>query len=146
MVQERANDRVYILKFNDRDSDGTLEWIGTLYEERAEDGELLEMFIEPFEGQELIGDNLLYFGKRGATTYVYADFEAYPDTIELDDPDGLDAGELEKVLKEAEATIRLVRESKPIQVQSQFRNDDGELNPLDIRNETRRERNHHRKT
>jgi hypothetical protein len=83
------NDEAYILIKADDDSEGELFCFGFLLEKRTSDGELLEMFLEPLQGEveELIGDNLLYFCKKKDFSYVWADFEAYPDCeqIELDE-------------------------------------------------------------
>src|ERR1700719_4413818 len=100
-------DRASILKLTDGKEDD-LYWFGTLIEKRTDDGELLEMFMEPFEGEldQLIGDNLLYFWKKDDYSYVWAGFEDYPDCEEiLLDEDFCvpcsSRGELQRVMEDA---------------------------------------------
>ncbi|MCP1768655.1 hypothetical protein [Bradyrhizobium japonicum] len=114
------NDEVYILRCKEGKPEDEAVCIGLLQEKRSDAGELIEMFIEPFEGvlDHLVGDNLLYFEKIDARLYRYSRFEQYPDFEEIvaepvETSDG--QKELRAVLKEAEETISLVRQGRPIQ-------------------------------
>lgn len=116
------NAEVYILRYKAGEPEDETICIGLLQEKRSDAGELIEMFIEPFEGvlDDLVGDNLLYFEKIDARLYRYSRFEQYPDCEEIiaepeETPDGPWQKELKAVLKEAEETSRLVRQGKPIQ-------------------------------
>lgn len=115
-------DEVYILRYKAGDPEDETICIGLLQEERSDAGELIEMFIETFEGvlDDLVGDNLLYFERIDAKLYRYSRFEQYPDCEEIvaepEEPDDAPwQKELKAVLKEAEETIGLVRQGKPIQ-------------------------------
>jgi hypothetical protein len=51
--------------------------IGRLHEVQSDAGDLIEMFIEPFEGMldDLVGDNLIYFKKINCAFYRFSRFE-----------------------------------------------------------------------
>jgi hypothetical protein len=56
------------VRFEDNARPGKELWsIGWLNETRSENGDLLKMFIEAYQGglENLVGDNLLYFRKFG---------------------------------------------------------------------------------
>ena len=116
------NDEVYILRYKAGEPEDETICIGLLQEKRSDAGELIEMFIEPFEGtpDDLVGDNVLYFERIDARLYRYSRFEQYPDCKEIiAEPEEMSDGpwqkELKAVLKEAEESSRLVGEGKPIQ-------------------------------
>lgn len=114
-----TQDEVYILRYKPGELDDERICIGHLHENRSDAGELIEMLIEPFV-DDLVGDNLRYFGKVDSERYRYSRFEQYPDCDDIvvapeDGPDSPWVTELKAVLKEAEETISLVRQGKPIQ-------------------------------
>jgi hypothetical protein len=121
-----AQDEVYIQRYKVDELEDERICIGLLHEMRSDAGDLIEMFIETFEGllDELIGDNLLYFKRVDAGLYRYSRFEQYPDCDEilLDNDDAASATELKMVLGETEETISLVRQGKPIQKLDPTRN------------------------
>ncbi|WP_157450270.1 hypothetical protein [Bradyrhizobium sp. ARR65] len=115
-------DEVYILRCEFGQEETQRICIGHLHEKRSNDGELIEMFIEPFQGEQdnLVGDNLQYVKKIASERYRFSNFQMYPDCEEIvvepdDSRNDQRVLELKATLKEAEETIRLVRERKPIQ-------------------------------
>jgi hypothetical protein len=121
-MSARDGDEVYILRVDIDGIEDEKVCIGLLHAKRSDTGELIEMFIEPFEGvlDDLVGDNLLYFERVNAGLYRYSRFEQYPDCEEIplqadDAVDSTEHAELKAILEEAEKTIRLVQERKPIQ-------------------------------
>lgn len=114
-----TQDEVYILRYKAGDLDDESICIGHLHENRSDAGELVEMLIERCV-DDLVGDNLLYFEKVASERYRYSRFEQYPDCDEIvvepeERPDSPWVMEFKAVLKEAEETISLVRQGKPIQ-------------------------------
>ena len=145
---------VFILK-NCDDNTSELERIGRLIEKRGKDGELLLMDLDPLPSQweDLQGNSILYFRKKADGLYLWMDFETYADEcedweqsdwpesagdyidLECDtQPPGHARGVLQRVLEDAERTIALIRQQKPIQ---KHRQTDG---GWEVRNEVRPER------
>jgi hypothetical protein len=121
-MTSRSSENVYVVRPDSEGAEDEKFYIGTLNESRGEAGELVEMYIEPFEGvlEDLIGDNLMYFIKVGSESYRYSRFEQYPDCDEIyldpdDGPERRSHSELEEILEEAERTIKVIREGRPIQ-------------------------------
>ncbi len=121
-MTSRSSESVYIVRPDSEDAEDEKFCIGILYESRGDAGELVEMYIEPFEGvlEDLIGDNLMYFIKVDPESYRYSRFEQYPDCDEIyldpdDGPESRSHSELEEILEEAERTIKVIREGRPIQ-------------------------------
>ena len=142
---------VFILKNFENDK-SELERIGKLTEKRSKDGELLLMNLDPLPSQwdALEGSNILYFQKRAKGLYRWIDFERYASECEdweqpnwlqnaceeivFDydtEPPGRERGRLQRVLEDAERTIALIRQGKPVQTHTQT--DDG----WKVRNEVR---------
>jgi hypothetical protein len=134
----KIND-VFIRKNFENDK-SELEQIGKLIEKRSKDGELLLMDLNPFPSQwdDLEGSNILYFRKRAEGLYRWIDFETYASECEdrqqpgwlqnaceeivFDydtEPPGRERGRLQRVLEDAERTIALIRQRKPIQTHTQ---------------------------
>ncbi len=123
-VHKPLESEAYILRESKENPEGEPHCIGFLSARRTDDGELLEMFIEllPGEAEGLVGDNLLSFEKIGDRFYRWADFEGYdsPEDILLEGDESHPSSgwaDFQRVLEEAENTIRLVAQGKPIQEQ-----------------------------
>jgi hypothetical protein len=153
----KIND-VFILKNFENDK-SELERIGKLIEKRGKDGELLLMNLDPLSSQweDLQGNNVLYFRKKADGLYHWIDFKTY--AYECEDweqpgwlqnaceeivleydtkPPGRERGRLQRVLEDAERTIALVRQRKPIQTHTQT--DHGWKVTNEVRPEVRRAR------
>jgi hypothetical protein len=91
-TQDPDANEIFISKRMPVGKDDETVLIGFLYVRRAENGELLEMLVEPIQGEreKLMGDNLFCFRKAREGLYHYADFDSYPDVEDIefdrDDP------------------------------------------------------------
>jgi hypothetical protein len=122
-TQDPDANEIFISKQMPMEENDETVSIGFLYVRRSENGELLEMLVEPFQGERenLMGDNLFYFRKAGEGRYHYADFDSYPDVEDIefdrdDPPDYFARSELKKILECAEATIQFVQMKKSLQL------------------------------